>query len=156
MTTIQFYHLLSTPLERALPALMSKALSAGLRCAVLSNNESTLKRLDDALWEVDAASFIPHGTSHSPAPQREPVYLSLTEETPNGATLLAVTDGTTPRFMDNYARVLDIFDGHDLEAVAAARKRWKHYQDSGYSLSYIQQQENGGWHLKSQTAATTG
>lgn len=148
MTTqpaIQFYHLLTTPLERALPKLMEKAYSAGMRAVVWGEAEQ-VKRLDGALWTYDPGSFLPHGTSADPQPERQPVYLTEKEENPNHATLLVVTDGRSVQGEGAaFERVFDIFDGSDEEAVTAARARWKSYKDKGYALTYIKQKDDGGW-----------
>lgn len=145
MTEIQFYHLLSTPIHRALPKLMEKALSANMRSVILVGCENELNQLDEALWAVDAASFIPHGTMKDAHPEHQPVYLTLRDENPNGARVIVMTDGTQKESFDGYDKVLDIFDGHDPDKVEAARGRWKHYKDAGFKLSYIQQQKDGGW-----------
>ena len=47
-----------------------------------------------------------------------------------------------------------MFDGHDDEAVSAARQRWKAHKDSGHALTYWQQTERGGWEKKAE--ANTG
>lgn len=47
--------------------------------------------------------------------------------------------------MDEYDRCLDLFDGRDLVAVEAARKRWKVCRDKGWEMHYWQQNERGGW-----------
>lgn len=145
MALIQFYHLLSTPLERALPKLMEKALAAGLRGVVVADSEESLRQMDEALWSADAASFLPHGTAKDDAPQRQPIYLSLTEENPNAANMLVLTGGSLPEDAGAYERVLDVFDGHDPQALQAARERWKTYKETEHELQYIQQQKDGSW-----------
>jgi len=41
--------------------------------------------------------------------------------------------------------VLDLFDGHDPDAVQSARQRWKTLKEAGHDLAYWQQSEQGGW-----------
>ena len=50
--------------------------------------------------------------------------------------------------LETFARVLDMFDGHDSEAVEAARARWRDLKDAGYELTYWQQTAQGGWEQK--------
>lgn len=145
MTDIQFYHLLTTPLERALPKLMEKALSAGMRCVVRVDSEATMDRLNDVLWTYQERSFLPHGSAKDTHAQHQPIYITYRDENPNGATLLVITDGSQLDNPESYTKVLDIFNGHDEAAVSNARSRWKHYQTSDHTLSYIKQQEGGGW-----------
>lgn len=145
---IRFYHLTATPLERALPQLLEKALGAGFRAVVKVADETGADALNTQLWTYNPNSFLPHGSPKDGNAAEQPVYLSATEENPNGAKLLAVTDGSTPSAPESYERVLDLFDGSDENAVQAARTRWKTYKDAGHALQYWQQTETGGWTQK--------
>ncbi len=148
MTQIGFYHLLHTPLETALPRLLGKALEQGMRALVMAGSPARVKDLDGALWVFDQGSFLPHGTAREGRPEAQPVYLTAVEENPNGATLLVLTDGVAPGFMDSFERCLDLFDGNDATAVEAARSRWKRLKDAGHDLTYWQQTGHGGWEKK--------
>lgn len=148
MSDIRFYHLTSSPLERALPQLMEKALGAGFRVVIKTRDEAAMDKLNALLWTYNPNSFLPHGSAKDGNPTAQPVYLTYEEENPNEATLLAITDGSTAPSPDSYARVLDLFDGDDAAAVQAARTRWKTYKDAGHALQYWQQNENGGWTQK--------
>lgn len=148
MTDIRFYHLTTTPLERALPLLLEKALSAGFRVVVKVASEGAMEVLNTRLWTYDPNSFLPHGSPADGFAADQPVYLTVGDENPNGATLLAVTDGSTPTNLTDYHRVLDLFDGADTGAVQAARERWKTYKSAGHELQYWQQTESGGWAQK--------
>lgn len=141
---IQFYHLLHTPLAQALPKLLEKAMQAGMRAVVVSDSESKLQHLSDRLWDAQPDSFLAHGMAPDDAAQ-QPVWLSLSQENPNQANLLAITDGSAAQDVSGWDKVLDLFDGHDEQALQAARARWKAYKDAGVKLQYIQQQEGGGW-----------
>lgn len=145
MTEIQFYHLLSTPLERALPKLMEKALSTGEKVLVLVGDEQTMDRLNNAMWTYEERSFLPHGSSKDAHPELQPIYITYAEENPANAKILVITDGSQLDDFGDTTKVLDMFNGHDQDEVAKARKRWKAYKDAGYEMRYIQQQENGGW-----------
>ena len=148
MTRIGFYHLLHTPLEAALPRLLSKALEQGMRVLVMAGSAARVKALDGALWVYDPNSFLPHGTAKDGRAEAQPVYLTAAEENPNGASLLVLTDGAAPGFMDSFERCLDLFDGNDPGAVEAARTRWNNLKDAGHDLTYWQQTDQGGWEKK--------
>ena len=156
MPAIGFYHLQRSPLESALPRLLGKALEAGMRAVVMAGSIERVKALDAALWTFDQGSFLPHGTAAEGNAGEQPVYLTADEENPNGATLLALTDGVEPGFIDGFERCLDLFDGNDEAAVAAARGRWKRLKDAGHELTYWQQTPEGGWEQKAQTTAPVG
>jgi DNA polymerase-3 subunit chi len=152
-TTVQFYHLLSTSRERAVPKLMEKALRAGNRVVMLLDSEAALKTMSDALWSADPNGFLPHGSQRDGHEKEQPIYLSLTDVNPNNADLLCVLDGSSPASLANYGKVLDVFDGNNEAATAAARTRWAQYKSAGHALQYIKQQPGGGWKLEMEVAA---
>jgi DNA polymerase-3 subunit chi len=145
MTDIQFYHLTSTPLERALPKLLEKAVQGGFRTLVLMESEAKAEAMNNQLWTYDPASFLPHGTAKDGHKESQPVYITASEENPNKADLLVVTDGSELELGESFRRVLDVFDGNDEPVVAKARARWKKYQGEGHSVSYVKQNDAGGW-----------
>jgi DNA polymerase-3 subunit chi len=148
MTTIQFYHLLSTSRARAVPKLMEKMLASGQRAVLLMGSDTELKTMSDALWANVPASFLPHGSARDGHAAEQPIYLSLTDENPNGAQILCVLDGSLPQSTASYSKLLDVFDGNNEAETAAARTRWAHYKAAGYALQYIKQQPGGGWKVE--------
>jgi DNA polymerase-3 subunit chi len=145
VTEVQFYHLLATKLDRALPKLIEKALQAGFRVQVKTQSEEEAETLSAALWTYQPGSFLPHGTREDGRPAQQPVYLASDSANVNGADMLMVTDGSSlPEGVD-YKRLLDLFDGQDEAMVASARQRWKQYQAAGHAVSYVKQTPDGGW-----------
>jgi DNA polymerase-3 subunit chi len=151
MTQIGFYHLTRLPLEHALPKLLEKALAAGYRAVVLAGSAERVAALSDRLWTFEPESWLPHGSSRDGDAALQPVWLTDTDENPNGATILVMCDGASSDAVAGYSRCLDLFDGNDPEAVDAARQRWKRWKDEGHELVYYQQGETGGWVEKSRT-----
>ncbi len=145
MTDVRFYHLRISPLERALPRLLAKAYEAGWRAVVMAGSDERIAALDAALWTFDPASFLPHGSARDGDPEFQPIYLTTREENPGGADLLVLTDGVEASFIDRFARCLDLFDGNDAEAVAAARERWRRLKAAGHEITYWQQNDRGAW-----------
>ena len=148
MTQIGFYHLTRLPLEQALPKLLEKALAVGLRVVVLVGSAERVAVLDDRLWTYTDESWLPHGSARDGDPESQPVWLTDHDENPNGATVMVACDGAMPGAVGAYARCLDLFDGNDPDAVAAARARWKQWKAEGHELVYYQQTERGGWEEK--------
>ena len=153
MTTISFYHLLSTSRERAVPKLMEKALASGAKVVMLAGNDGMLKTMSDALWSNDPASFLPHGGARDGHKNEQPIYLTAADENPNGADILCILDGSSPASIASYAKVLDVFDGSREDEVAAARQRWAAYKTVGYALQYVKQQPGGSWKIEMTSAA---
>lgn len=141
---VQFYHLLSTPLEKALPQLVERAYGSGARVAVLASDVH-VPQLDDVLWAYQPTSFLPHGVG---VDIRLEVNL-CTGALPEDATMVFITNGAVLGreivLPSTCERVFDMFDGADDAQVVAARERWKTYQDAGYAMKYIRQNDRGGW-----------
>jgi len=148
VTQIGFYHLTRLPLEQALPKLLEKALAVGLRVVVLVGSAERAAFLDDRLWTYTDESWLPHGSARDGDPESQPVWLTDHDENPNGATVMVACDGAMPGAVGAYVRCLDLFDGNDPDAVAAARARWKQWKAEGHELVYYQQTERGGWEEK--------
>ncbi|MEX2642264.1 MAG: DNA polymerase III subunit chi [Acetobacterales bacterium] len=147
---VGFYHLTSTPLERALPKLLEKVLEQGGRAVVLASSEDRVEALNAALWTYDDRAWLPHGSVRDGHADRQPVWLSDRDENPNGATFLFLTDGAQSERVADYARAFELFDGRDPAAVEAARDRWRAYKEAGFTLTYWQQTDGGGWERKAQ------
>lgn len=148
MTAIGFYHLQISPLEAVLPKLLERAFGAGHRILVKVPDEQTAERLAQVLWTYSADSFLPHGTPRDPFPAEQPIYLTAGPEIPNGADLVCRVEGGVVENIGQFARALDLFDGGNPDAVAAARGRWRAYLADGHILSYWQQKREGGWDRK--------
>lgn len=144
-TDIRFYHLTSTPLERALPQLLEKAHAGGFRTLVKAADAESAKTLDALLWTYDPASFLPHGLATDAAPEQHPILLAAEYGDAPERTLLAITDGSLPDAPEAFARVLDIFTEAEKDA---ARTRWRSYKDAGHTIQYWQQTASGGWEQK--------
>ena len=150
MTDIGFYHLQRWPLEKALPKLLEKVLERGLRAVVIAGSEERVEALNTALWTYEQDSFLPHGSARDGNAEAQPVWLTVEDENPNGATVLVLTDGTDSPHLDRFERCVLMFDGTDETAVAAARRRWQAYKSAGHTLTYNQQTEQGGWEKKAE------
>ncbi len=150
MTIVQFYHLRSTSRERAVPKLMEKALGSGGRVVMMAASDAALRSMSEALWTNDPNSFLPHGSAREANAEQQPILLTLADENPNNADILCVLDGVSPASLAQYSKVLDVFDGGDEAAVAAARQRWARYKEAGHKLQYVQQQPGGGWKVEAE------
>jgi DNA polymerase-3 subunit chi len=148
MTEIRFYHLQQTPLERALPDMLQKAVNDGRRVVVRSGDPGMVERLNETLWTFRPDSFLPHGSAKDGFAGDQPVWLTGADENPNGAQVLILTHGAASDNIAGFDLCCEMLDGTDDAAVAAARQRWKIYKEAGHSLTYWQQNERGGWDKK--------
>lgn len=150
MTDIGFYHLQRTPLERALPKLLERVIGQGLRAVVIAGSEERVEALNTALWTYQDDSFLPHGSARDGNAEAQPIWLTVEDENPNGASVLVLTDGTDSAALERFERCVLLFDGTDEAALAAARRRWQAYKAAGHKLTYNQQTEQGGWEKKAE------
>jgi DNA polymerase-3 subunit chi len=147
MAEIGFYHLLATPLERALPRLLELARQQGYRIVVRAASSERVEHLNALLWTYDEASFLAHGAARDGNPAGQPIWLTDRQENPNGATMLVLVDGVEADDVAGFARCADLFDGNDDTAVEAARDRWRRAKSAGHILTYWQQ-TGAGWQKK--------
>jgi len=146
---VGFYHLTTTPLDRALPKLLERSLEAGKRSVVIATTPGVIDHLNSTLWTYGRASFIPHGgdngTVSDPHASDNPIWLTTKDENPNGATLLFLTDGALSQKMSSFERCFFLFDGNNTHELEDARSRWKDLKAQGHPLVYWKQTPSGAW-----------
>ena len=155
VTEILFYHLLHQPLERVLPTLIEKSLERGWRVTVQAGSPERVEALDAHLWTFRDDSFLPHGDWRDPNAHEHSVLLTADDGNLNGATVRFLVDGAPmPTDAAAYERLVLIFDGEDVDAVAAARERWKDAKAKGFGVTYWRMDGEGRW-KKSEDGAQT-
>ncbi|MCT4557399.1 MAG: DNA polymerase III subunit chi [Pelagimonas sp.] len=152
MGAAYFYHLTQRSLEETLPMLLEKSLQAGWRVAVRGTDPGRMEWLDQKLWLGSEEGFLPHGMAGGPHDARQPILLTCATETPNGAACLMIVDQAQVSAAEVTAmeRVCVIFDGHDPEALNAARGQWKSLTQAGCSAQYWSE-ESGRWEKKAES-----
>lgn len=145
MTEVLFYHLERQTLEAVLPSLLEKTLERGWKAVVQAGSEERLAALDQALWTYKEDSFLAHGTKKDGFSERQPIYLTTGEETPNGAGVRFLVDGATAADLSGLVRAVYMFDGNDAEAKARAREHWQAARAAGHTVTYWRQSSEGRW-----------
>lgn len=136
-----FYVLGGEPAERIVPALAARALGAGERLLVVSNDAAQRAALSDALWSHDG--FLAHGDGERAAHRaRQPILVGDTLDAANGAKLLCLADGEW-REDPAFTRIFYLF-GDDRRA--AAREVWKDVSARGDVEAFFWKQQGGKWH----------
>lgn len=156
MGAVWFYHLTRAPLEATLPMLIAKSLAAGWRVAVRGTDPDRIKWLDEKLWLLGDADFLPHGIAGGEFDRDQPVLLTTGADVPNGAACLMVIDGAevAPEEVAATERVCILFDGNDEAAVVHARAQWKALTGAGCPAAYWSE-ESGKWEKKAESDAVT-
>jgi len=146
MGAVYFYHLTDSPLEAALPALLTKARQAGWRIAVRGSDRERLDWLDKKLWLLGDESFLPHGLAGGPHDAMQPILLAEGNDAANAATcVMAVFDAAVEAAeVKALERVCILFDGNSSQSVEAARGQWKALTEAGCTAQYWAQ-DAGKW-----------
>lgn len=149
MAEVLFFHLQSRPLEKVLPTILERALSRGQKVVVEVSSPERLSAIDDHLWAYSDESFLPHVPASDPDAGANPIVLTTQDHNPNGAQVRICADGVRiPVSLQDYERVVLIFDGDDPDALTAAREDWKTVRATGATASYWQQDDTGRWEKK--------
>lgn len=153
MGAVYFYHLTETPLEAALPPLLTKARQAGWRVALRGTDAARMDWLDKKLWLTGDESFLAHGLAGGPHDAMQPILLTTLPEAANDPACIMAIDGAEVAADEVAAldRACILFDGNDPDAVAAARDQWKTLSDAGCPAQYWAQ-DGGRWVKKAETA----
>lgn len=147
MNEIRFYHLQRQSPERALPALLTKALQSGKHILVQTNSVKSAKQISEALWTYDPDSFLPHVLQDDEFSTNNAVVITHTNDNPNAAKIIINLHGTLPNTPEDFDLCCVLFDGNDAEALTAARAHWKDYKAQDKALTYWQQSDKG-WEQK--------
>ena len=149
MSEVLFYHMTESRLEQALPGLLERSLERGWKVVVQTSTPERRDALDAHLWTHRDDSFLPHGSLETATdPSKQPIWITEKDDNPNAAEVRFLVDGAIPGDLSEYLRAVYMFDGHNAEAVAAARQRWKFEKEAGHDLTYWQQGEGGRWEQK--------
>jgi DNA polymerase III subunit chi len=144
---IWFYHLQSQPLERALPALIEKALERGWRVGVQTVDDLRVKALDDLLWAFAPESFLPHTTAGDRSAAVQPIVVARDDANPNDAQLRIFVQGAELTLAPDsaYLRAILLFDGGNDAELDAARRQWSQLKGANAALAYWRQSDAGRW-----------
>ena len=150
MTRIDFYHLQKMPLEQVLPKLCEKAYSTKKNIKILLENEERVEFINSLLWTYSEDSFLPHGSKKDGFTSDQPIFISTNTENENNASILILADGAMLEIeqLNNYERVLNIFDGNSETALNNARTYWKDIKTKYSELHYWQQNDKGTFEQK--------
>ena len=145
MARVDFYRLTRDPVERVLPALATRILGAGDRLLVVAAPAMQRQAIDEALWTLQPASFLPHGAAGSPDEAIEPILIAGTiDPAPaNGARLVALADGEWRGEALGFDRVFLLFDNSRIDD---ARTLWRTLAArDDIDNRFWKQDENGRW-----------
>lgn len=147
MTEHWFYHLEGATVEAVLPDLLEKTLQRSWT-ALVKTNADKLADLDSYLWTYRDDSFLPHGREDEPLADQQPIRLSATATSADGADVVLITDGSEVDDMTGVTRCIFMINGRSETAVKEARARWTRLKNAGATITYYQQNDRGQWAKK--------
>ncbi len=145
MARVDFYRLTRDPVERVLPALATRILANGDRLLVVAAPAMQRQAIDEALWTLQPASFLPHGHAGSPDEEIEPILISGTLDVspPNRASLVALADGEWREEALGFDRIFLLFDNSRIDDARALWRALAARDD--VDNRFWKQDENGRW-----------
>jgi len=123
---------------RSVCQLVDQVWSQGLALYLYCDTEEKARQLDDDLWTFKDIRFIPHEllAYRSSTVGTLPLCLigssDIIKDSPPCEVLFNLTE-TVPQFFPRYKKILEVVPVNEVARVAS-RKRYKHYQEAGYSI----------------------
>ena len=140
---LDFYHLTTTPLDRALPQIAEKVLAGGGRLLIVAESAVQRAALDRLLWTYSPESFLPHAEAGGERDAEQPVLLSEAADAANGARNIALADGIWRDAALGFDRAFHFFDA---DRIVEARAAWKTLATrDDVERRYWKQNEAGRW-----------
>ena len=135
MTRIDFHSNVADKLHYAC-RLIRKARAANSQVVVYHDDLAVLRHLDEALWTISEADFLPHVMADDVLASMTPIILSHThlDQSPH-FELLVNLSAAVPEHFSRFGRMIEIVSG-DQQDTQAARERYRYYQQQGYSLNH--------------------
>jgi DNA polymerase III subunit chi len=133
MTDIAFHFNVADKLFYAC-RLLRKAYASGAQVAVTAEPD-VLGELDQLLWSFSPTEFVPHGRVAAGAGQlagRSVLLVESPAACPHHGVLVNL-GMQVPSEFERFERFIEVVSQASDERLAA-RVRWKHYADRGYSM----------------------
>lgn len=140
MAPVWFRNCDGAPLDRALGRLLEDCLQGGRRVVIFLETEERLRAVDAGLWTFTPDSFVPHGSAGDGFADRQPVWLTIGDDVPNGATVAVVVEDAQPETAFERDGIMEwhyVFDARDPHARERGRERWRLLVDAGRKPTYL-------------------
>ena len=139
MTRIDFHTNIPDKLSYAC-RLTRKAINAGGRLVLLTDDAAQAALLNDALWTLSETDFLPHVMAGDALAHQTPIIITHLADSAQAnlphADMLVNLTRTTPALVDRFQRVFEIIST-DEDDAAAGRKRYVAYKLQSYPLTHF-------------------
>lgn len=148
MSEALFYHLERRSLDQVLPGLIERTLERGWRALIKTDSAERSDAIDTLLWTFDEQSFVPHAQAGDGDPSQQPVLITVENHNPNAANVLFLVGGAdAPAWsgLQEFSRIVLMFDGRDPESLSRARAAWREAKNAGHEATYWKESASGKW-----------
>lgn len=140
MTRIDFYQLASRSAdarEHFACRLAEKAVKAGTKVLIATQNEAMSTAMDERLWRFTPESFVPHTANTNSAIERinSLVIISHHDEEHNQHDLLINLRSSLPAYFSHFARLAEIIID-EPSVLSASREHWQFCKSRGYPMNH--------------------
>lgn len=105
------------------------------RVLMLTEDEPAALKLDEWLWQFEPDRFIPHNLPGEGPSRGAPVEISWQAPRQSRSVLINLSS-RVPEFASRFAHVIE-FVPADADLKAAARTRYKHYRQLGFTPQMV-------------------
>ncbi len=135
MTRIDFHSNVADKLNYVC-RLIRKAHAANCKMVVYHHDRAYLQRLNEALWTLSEADFLPHVLLTDRLASVTPIVLSDDENAtcPHYELLINLTAATPANFTE-FARMIEVISADEGDKLAG-RERYRYYQQLGHTLTH--------------------
>lgn len=135
MTRIDFHSNVAEKLNYCC-RLIRKAHAANCKIVVFHQDRAYLQRLNEALWTLSEADFLPHVMLNDPLSAMTPIVLSHDDRAacPHYELLINLTS-VTPANFTQFSRMIEVISADESDRLAG-RDRYRHYQQLGHALTH--------------------
>ncbi|AVO42513.1 DNA polymerase III subunit chi [Simplicispira suum] len=134
MTDIAFHFNAQDKLEHA--CRVARKLLRQDRRLVIQASAPVLETLDAMLWNMSAHDFVAHCQIGDAAEcvDASPILLTQDAQLASHHDVLLNLEDEVPDGFGRFARLIEVVSATDETDRTAARRRWKHYLQRGYTL----------------------
>lgn len=138
-------YLVRASLASIVPKLLEKIYTMGERCVFRLQSTEEVEVWSKSLWTYSPKSFLPHGDKRDDYADKQPIWLTDTDENPNSSSVCMVLNGSSAVPMSGYTKGIEVIEINDQNGIIVARKRIKEYTTQGIMLKIWQQTSEGKW-----------
>ena len=144
---ISFYHLTSTPIEKALPHLVFKIYNANAHCLIVCRDTQQMKEINDLLWTFSTKKFIPHGSTEEENKSIQPVLVSTSiDELSNTPEVVVILNNQNIEENTNFKKYIYMAYGNkDDSNLIDFYNSYQSYTNKGYKTKLWTLDMAGKW-----------